>query len=173
MYVNQDIEINVILVTGLNPGVSVPSPGRSRQTNKSLERLLLVTDVSTTWALVIFRIKWRVVVRCLMVFMPLVLVWIGQFCRDVINPTPTLTQHQHQHQHSNVNSTRKHFHSNRPTSSTTHNTMLFCYHSNIDQIWLLCSQLFDAVVVPLLREGKAQGIFYDWKAVHLRQRWPR
>ena len=51
--------------------------------------------------------------------MPLVLVWIGQFCRDVINPTPTLTQHQHQHQHSNVNSTRKHFHSNRPTSSRT------------------------------------------------------
>ena len=33
-------------------------PGES-----SLERLLLVTDVSTTWVVVIFRVKWRVIVR--------------------------------------------------------------------------------------------------------------
>ena len=49
------------------------------------KNLLLGTDVSTTKVVVIFRVKLRVSCQMTPVFMPLVVVFIGQFCRDVIS----------------------------------------------------------------------------------------
>ena len=62
-HLHPEIKINKFMVNGLNPGVSVIYLVWSSGWGKSLERLLLVTDVWTTWAVVIFRVKWRVIVR--------------------------------------------------------------------------------------------------------------
>ena len=50
------------IVNGLNPGVSVVRIVWSSGWGLFWKELLLVTDVSTTWAEVIFRVKWIVFV---------------------------------------------------------------------------------------------------------------
>ena len=54
--------LSPFLADGLNPGASV-FVLYDHLSESSLQRDLLVTDVSTTWAVVIFRVKWKVFVR--------------------------------------------------------------------------------------------------------------
>ena len=72
------------MVNGLNPEVSVICLEWSSGWRYSLERLFLVTDVSITWAVTSHLQSQVKSFNRMMVFMPLVFVWIGQFCRHVI-----------------------------------------------------------------------------------------